>query len=58
MPAFEETGKKFKTIILAIVAGIVALVGFLFFGQSPDFGAIAKGDISTVGQTLEDAPTE
>lgn len=58
MPAFEEIGKKFKTIILVALTAIAALIGFLFYGISPDFSAISKGDISTVGQTLEDAPTE
>lgn len=58
MPAFEEISKKFKKIILIVIAALLAALGYFAYDVKPDTKAVLDGDISTIGQSLEDAPIE
>lgn len=50
--------KKFKNYVLILVAALIAAVGYFAYGVPFDTASIFKGDVSTIGQSLEDAPTE
>ncbi|MGB4107784.1 MAG: hypothetical protein WBK55_08320 [Alphaproteobacteria bacterium] len=47
--------KKFGKIVLIVLTAILAAVGYFAYGVKPDTNAVLKGDVSAVGQQVEDA---
>lgn len=51
----KELAKKFAKVVLIAVSGAVAAVGYFVYDQKIDTKAVFIGDVSAVGQGLEDA---
>jgi hypothetical protein len=53
---FDWIKEKKKKVVTIVAAALLAAVGYFVLDVKPDVKAITTGDLSTIGQSLEDVP--